>query len=136
MLHGETIPSRRVLVVDDEPMVCHAVKMMLEFDGHKVTTVNGPKEALVVFKPGAYDVVLTDFAMPGMTGRDLIKEIHKIDPAQRTVVITAYAEVLPPTGANMVIPKPFMLADLRKALAQLCPEPGEQSSVAAFPNNM
>lgn len=112
-------------------MVCHAVKMMLEFDGHLVTTVNGPKEALGVFKPGAYDVVLTDFAMPGMTGRDLIKEIHKIDPSQRTVVITAYAEVLPATGANMVIPKPFMLADLRKALAQLCPEPGGEQPIAA-----
>lgn len=117
---GASVPARRVLVVDDEPMVCHAVRMMLEFDGHDVTTATAPQEALTIFKPGKFDLVLTDFAMPGMTGRELIAAIRKLDPTQPIALITAYAEILPPTGANLVIPKPFMLADLRNALSQLC----------------
>ena len=104
-------------------MVCQAVKMMLEFDGHHVTMVEHPAKALEIFKPGIFDVVLSDFAMPEMNGDELIQEIRKMAPGQRAAIITAYAEVLPPTHADLVIPKPFMLADLREAMGKLCPGP-------------
>src|SRR5712692_1416173 len=62
------LPKRRILVVDDEPFVCDAVKMMLNFDGHVVETASNGKEALALFDKGKFDLVITDFAMPSMKG--------------------------------------------------------------------
>src|SRR5260370_21052261 len=60
------IPQCRILVVDDEPFVCDAVKMMLSFDGHIVETASNGKEALALFDKGKFDVVINHFAMPTM----------------------------------------------------------------------
>src|SRR5258706_9791557 len=68
-------PPRRILVVDDEPFVCDAVKMMLMFDGHIVETANNGKEALDIFSTGKFDLVITDFAMPSMKGDELAAQI-------------------------------------------------------------
>src|SRR5206468_12229838 len=57
-------PQRRILVVDDEPFVCDALKMMLTFDGHIVETASNGKEALAMFEVGKFDLIITDFAMP------------------------------------------------------------------------
>jgi len=55
-----SVPKKRILVVDDEPFVCDAVKMMLAFDGHDVSTADDAKEALSVFEAGKFDLVITD----------------------------------------------------------------------------
>lgn len=119
---------KRILVVDDEPFVCDAVRMMLEFDGHEVTTAGAPRDALAFYRPGNFDLVFTDFSMPGMNGIEFTKAIRSIEPNQRVIVITAYAEVLPPTGADAVIPKPFLLDDLRQTMAKLLGEPARAQS--------
>jgi CheY-like chemotaxis protein len=64
-------PQRRILVVDDEPFVCDAVKMMLAFDGHSVETASSAKDALALFEKSKFDLVITDFAMPAMKGDEL-----------------------------------------------------------------
>jgi CheY-like chemotaxis protein len=119
-------PPRHILVVDDEPFVCDAVKMMLHFDGHVVETANCAEDALVLFEPGKYDVVITDYAMPKMRGDALAAAIKKRSPNQPVVMITAYAEMLQ-TGSNVlqgvdvVISKPFLLENLREAIAKVAP---------------
>src|SRR6516164_9730783 len=119
-------PPRRILVVDDEPFVCDAVKMMLAFDGHAVETANSGKEALALFKNGKFDVIITDFAMPSMKGDELAAAIKAISPTQPVVMITAYAEMLkssgnPMTGVDFLISKPFLLEDLRRAITKVVP---------------
>src|SRR5206468_8124896 len=74
--------QRRILVVDDEPFVCDAVKMMLNFDGHVVETASNGKEALAMFEKGKYDLVITDFAMPKMKGDELAAAIKERSPKQ------------------------------------------------------
>jgi CheY-like chemotaxis protein len=118
------IPSRHILVVDDEPFVCDAVKMMLTFDGHRVDTANGAKEALALFEKEKYDVVITDYAMPTMKGDDLATAIKKVVPDQPIVMVTAYAEMLrtsdqPLKGVDFVISKPFLLEHLREAIRKV-----------------
>lgn len=111
--------SRRVLVVDDEPLVCEAVKMLLAFDGHTVDTANGGKEALEKFSPGKYDVVFTDLYMPPMNGDDLAAKIKAQDPKQPVIMITAFTEQLhnqPPRCVDYLVSKPFLIKDLRAAL--------------------
>ncbi len=119
-------PKRRILVVDDEPFVCDAVKMMLAFDGHSVETAGNGKEALAMFEAGKFDVVITDFAMPAMKGDELAAAIKARSPSQPVVMITAYAEMLkvsgnPMTGVDCVISKPFLLEDLRRAITKVAP---------------
>jgi CheY-like chemotaxis protein len=115
------ISPRRILVVDDEPYVCDAVRMMLAFDGHQVETAGSGKEALSHFAKGKYDVVITDYAMPGMKGDELALAIKSIAPEQPIVLITAYAEMLksadtPLTGVDSIVSKPFLLENLRAAI--------------------
>ena len=121
-------PQRRILVVDDEPLVCDAVKMMLEFDGHEVQTAPGGKEALAALEKSKFDLVITDFEMPGMKGDELAAAIKVRDPGQPVVLITAYAEMLeasgnPLTGVDSLISKPFLLENLREAITKVSPAP-------------
>ena len=115
--------SKRILVVDDEPFVCDAVKMMLEFDGHKVETASSARAALEIFTENKYDLVITDYAMPQMKGDELALRIRERAPEQAIVLITAYAEMLkasqsPLTGIDGVVSKPFLLEDLRATIAK------------------
>jgi CheY-like chemotaxis protein len=124
-MSAPAFPQRRILVVDDEPFVCDAVKMMLNFDGHVVETANNGKEALALFDQGQFDLVITDFAMPSMKGDELAAAIKARAPNQPVVMITAYAEMLqtaghPLKGVDAVISKPFLLENLREAIAKVC----------------
>ena len=120
-------PKKRILVVDDEPFVCDAVKMMLAFDGHDVVTANSAREALGVLDKEQFDLVITDFAMPGMKGDELAAAIKTRSPAQPIVMITAYAEMLHSSGRQLpgvdfVVSKPFLLEHLRNAIATVLPD--------------
>ena len=120
-MNKPTIVSRRILVVDDEPFVSDAVKMMLTFDGHQVVTANSGQEALALFEKEKYDLVITDYAMPVMKGDELAMIIKARNPEQPIVLITAYAEMLkashhPLSGVDFIISKPFLLDNLREAI--------------------
>ena len=119
--------QRRILVVDDEPFVCDAVKMMLAFDGHLVETANSGAQALAILERSRFDVVITDFAMPPMKGDELAAAIKARNPKQPVVMITAYAEMLqassnPLPGIDFMISKPFLLENLREALMKVVPK--------------
>ncbi len=121
-MSAPVIVPKKILVVDDEPFVCDAVKMMLNFDGHEVETAASGKAALDLFAPGKYDLVITDYAMPQMKGDELALQLRSRAPQQPIVLITAYAEMLkssdsPLTGIHSVVSKPFRLDDLRSAVA-------------------
>jgi two-component system response regulator TrcR len=122
------LSQRHILVVDDEPFVCDAVKMMLSFDGHVVETATNGKDALDKFDSAKFDVVITDFAMPAMKGDELAAAIKSRDPKQPVVMITAHAEMLrssdtPLAGVDFIISKPFLLENLREALAKVASLP-------------
>lgn len=121
------------MVVDDEPAVCGAIKMMLDFDGHEIRTAGSGKEALSVLEHDKFDVVFTDYSMPEMKGDALAIAIKQNLPNQPVVMITAHADVLkssgnPLTGVNFLIGKPFLLQDLRTAVARVLPETRELSA--------
>ncbi len=127
------IQTRRILVVDDEPFVCEAVKMMLTFDGHSVKTANSAKDALTILETEAFELVITDFSMPTMKGDELALQIKARLPKQPVIMITAYAEMLQSsgqalTGVDCLIGKPFLLEDLREAILKVLPETGSAQS--------
>jgi CheY-like chemotaxis protein len=116
----------RILVVDDEPAVGDAIKMMLKFDGHAVQTASGSKEALSLLEQGKFDLIITDYSMPGMKGDELAAVIKQRLPHQPIIMISAYAEMLkssgnPLPGVDFILSKPFFMADLREAMARVLP---------------
>lgn len=125
-MKAPAFPQRRILVVDDEPLVCDAVKMMLDFDGHVVKTAGNGRDALAMLEKDQFDLVITDFEMPAMKGDELAAAIKARMPKQPVVMITAYSEMLqasgnPLRGVDMMISKPFLLENLREAIAKVTP---------------
>jgi CheY-like chemotaxis protein len=117
---------RQILVVDDEPLVCETVMMLLESEGHSVTRANSGQQALSLFQPGRFDLIFTDFFMPSMTGEQLAIAIKLQAPAQPIVMLTAYPEKLqsrerPPSVVDLFIGKPFELDSLRGAITRFSP---------------
>jgi CheY-like chemotaxis protein len=111
----------RILVVDDEPAVSGAIKMMLEHDGHKVQTANNGMEALSLLEESRFDLVTTDFFMTGMKGDALAAAIKERLPDQPVLMISANGAIAKSSGDNLpgvdlVISKPFLLEDLRRAV--------------------
>jgi CheY-like chemotaxis protein len=108
-----------VLAVDDDALVLFNTVAMLEDLGHTVLEAGSGAEALAQLRRAPVDVVVTDQAMPGMTGLQLIQAIKAQWPDTAIILATGYAEM--PGGVDLAIPrlaKPFDERDLVKALAK------------------
>jgi CheY-like chemotaxis protein len=113
--------QKKILVVDDEPQICEAVRMLLEFYGHEVMTAANGNEALALFDQGRFDLVITDYTMPGMKGDELALALKARVPGQPVIMLTAHAEMLktvavPLAGVDQLVSKPFRFADLQNAI--------------------
>jgi CheY-like chemotaxis protein len=116
--------ARRILVVDDNPLVCVSIRRMLEVDGHNVLIATSGKAAMALFQRDVFDLILVDYLMPGMNGDELAGAIKALDPKPRVAMITAYSEVLNtsgklPDGVDLMLSKPLELQQLRNAIKQL-----------------
>ena len=80
--------------MDDEPLVCQSVQLLLEDDGYVVDGAKSGAEALALFEPGKLDMIFTDYFMPGMKGDRLAAAIKKRSPKQPVVMLTAFPEKL------------------------------------------
>ena len=115
---------KKILVVDDEPSVCETVKMLLEFDGHTVVMADDAERALGLFDDGQFDVVVTDYTMPGMKGDELAVALKARVPGLPVIMVTAHAEMFKSrpdalAGVDCLVSKPFQLADLRNAIKKV-----------------
>ncbi len=120
-LRAEEIRSCRVLVVDDDPVVAAGTVAMLEDLGHAATEVPSGDAALQLLgaKPDI-DLVLTDHAMPGMTGTELARRIRHSWPEMLVVIATGYAEL--PADGGLDLPrlsKPYRQQELAALVATL-----------------
>jgi PAS domain S-box-containing protein len=107
-----------VLAVDDDNLVLTNTAAMLEDLGHQVLVAGSGSEALALLAEHAVDLVITDYAMPQMTGLQLAHEIEARRPGLGVVIATGYAEL--PPGAREDIPrlaKPYSQAELARLLA-------------------
>lgn len=88
--------NERILFVDDEPILVKLGKKRLEIQGYTVQGATDPLSALSMFKadPAAFDLLITDMAMPGMTGDQLLSEILGIRPRMPAMLCTGYSETI------------------------------------------
>jgi PAS domain S-box-containing protein len=113
---GRTRPLS-VLAVDDDALVLMNTSAMLEDLGHTVFEAKSGAEALRILRATEVDLVITDQAMPHMTGAQLAVAIKSEWPRIPVIIATGYAE-MPPDAANLPrISKPFRQADIAQAVA-------------------
>ena len=122
-MEQKIIRGKRILLVDDEPSVREAFRMMLKFDGHSVTEANDGAEALDLFTRGQIDLVVTDFEMPVMKGNELAVRIKKLAPKQPILMITGCGKELGDSEnpVDSILNKPFTMDNLCEAIAKLLP---------------
>jgi CheY-like chemotaxis protein len=112
----------RVLLVEDDPSVRHAAKLVLEQLGHAVVPAENVAGALAIVRTGGqqFDVVLTDAVMPGRSGSDLAATLGEEKPGLPVIIMSGYAEEVAggddATGV-VFLEKPFTPPSVTRAIA-------------------
>ena len=83
----------RVLVVDDEPMVCLALTNWLEEENYFAQALEDGPQAVKAVREENWDIVLLDLRMPGMDGMEVLKQVKEIAPQTVVIMMTAYASI-------------------------------------------
>ncbi len=123
---GETVVRRlSILLVEDDDVVIEVLHDAIQSFGHDVVQARDVNSALALCRERPFDCVVTDFAMPGRTGRELAEEIRRHYPAMRIVMLSGLANVvrdLEDTHVfDVVLPKPVDFGELRLAILRLFP---------------
>ena len=115
--------SLTVLLVDDHPEVRSTTAAVLEDSGHKVVEAGNGADALVLLKKREcdFDLLISDYAMPHLSGTDFLREARLICPDVAALLITGYAEtdLIRDQDVEMLL-KPFTPAVLEAAIARAC----------------
>ena len=126
---------RRILVVDDQPIILELLQQQLQEDGHEIETANDGHEALEKLGSARYDLLLTDQSMPGMTGEELAQAAREKHPQLAVVLLTGFGggdmdmdHEMP--GVDIVLGKPATQVDLRRAIVQAMQRPSEMVTAA------
>ena len=124
---------KKILVIDDEALVGDTIRRVLELESHEVKMANSGEQALAVFEPGKFDVVIIDYEMPVMKGDQVAAAIRSQAPHQKILMITAYGEGLRAQGrfplpVDGVVTKPFDFRELLKTVRQLAASPSPNSA--------
>lgn len=119
--HGE-----RVLLVEDEPALAQMSARRLESLGYHVTVETDAVHALGTFgaRPRDFDLVISDYLMPGMVGLDLARAVHNVRPELPIALLTGFIEELPEAtlrtaGVRRLIGKPATLLELAEAVREV-----------------
>jgi len=115
-----SVPRLSVLVVDDDSLVLTSTVLLLEDLGHRVLSVTSGAQALNLFDQGeVIDLMITDMAMPHMSGAQLAHAVRLLKPDLPIILATGYAERLEGFAAQLPrLPKPFTQLNLLEVIAQ------------------
>ena len=123
------LPSLRILLVDDDPVLLRSLEDILRAEGHIVTAASGGEAGIDTFRLAheqgcSFDAVITDLGMPYVDGRQVACGVKALDPTMRVILLTGWgmrlkAEGDIPAHVDSVLSKPPKLRDLREALFAL-----------------
>jgi PAS domain S-box-containing protein len=108
----------RILAVDDDPIVLLNTATTLADIGHEVLQAHSARAALALLEQYDVDLLLTDYAMPGMTGGELVSKAREVRPGLKAVIVSGYADL--PEGVSLDVPrlaKPFSDTELASIVA-------------------
>lgn len=117
--------AKQIMIIDNEEGLCRMMAAVLMDDGHAVRTFTDPLEAVEMFRPGVWDLVISDIKMPGIDGLEVLQRIKAREADIPVIIITAFATVdmsiqALRKGAYDMLTKPFepdeLLFRVRNAL--------------------
>jgi CheY-like chemotaxis protein len=118
-----------VLLVEDEPLLLKTVRRMIEQHGHRVVAAASSQDALALAaREPNIDLVVTDLALPGMLGSELVKRLRTVRPALRVLYTSGWdpassGMALASDGSEAFLSKPFTAAELDDRLSELLGTP-------------
>ncbi|MGV3771550.1 MAG: hybrid sensor histidine kinase/response regulator [Verrucomicrobiales bacterium] len=132
---SENTTVARILILDDEASIAELLGEMLQLLGHSPVLCNSPMHALEILKTQTFDLVLSDFRMPAMNGKQFYIEAIKIRPqlANRFIfltgdVVTEDTQDFLQSSGNPHLPKPFQLKNVEKAVQKMLNDTTASSS--------
>ena len=120
-------PRRRILLIDDDPLVRLALAMLLREAGHVVEEAEGGAAGLAHLSERPVDLVLTDLRMPGLTGWDVARAVKAKKPRLPVVLVTGSVHSIAVdqperTFVDAVLPKPCRIEELQAVIGRLTGE--------------
>jgi len=115
----------KVLVIDDERVICDACRLVLEEKGHRVERRLTGKDGLLAIEHSPYDIILLDMKLPDIDGTQILKTINAKAPAPCVIVMTGYSTMsnalqAMKLGAADYLAKPFTDDELIAAIEKSC----------------
>jgi PAS domain S-box-containing protein len=113
----------RILVVDDEAVVRKSIIDVLTADGHTVDSATNGVDGLEKVAAGWFDLVITDRAMPEMSGDQFAATVKQMMPDKPIVMLTGFGELMSargehPTGVDLIVSKPVTRSELQRAVSE------------------
>lgn len=113
----------KIMVLDDEPIVCKRLKPALEKQGYRVDTFTLSSEAMEQIQQVEYDIIITDLKMKGIDGMQLLTEAKRRSPKTEVIVITGFATMDTAKesfhkGVFDFIAKPFKLSEIQEVVSR------------------
>ena len=116
---GDSETGLRILVADDDAGVRDVAATLLQELGHEVVLATGGREAVGLLEQLEFDLLMTDFAMPDMTGLDVAARARSLHPGMAVMVATGYADsALLDERDEIVLRKPFGIDELKAKVSE------------------
>ena len=116
---------RRILVIDDESVICDACRLVLAEKGHSVDHCLTGNAGLLAIEGGKYDLILLDVKLPDVDGMEILKSVREKGPVPVVIVMTGYSTMsnalqAMKLGAADYLAKPFTDDELIEAIEKSC----------------
>lgn len=118
----------KILVVDDQPDLAESVALLLNEHGHDCTPAGSAADALNLCETMPFDILLADYAMPGMSGLELASEVRRLYPDTAIVIFTAYGSTFyqreeRELQVDAVVQKPVTIDQLQAVFRRVTQRP-------------
>ena len=116
--------GKKIVILDDEPIVCERLKPALEKSGFSVETYTSSQDLIDRLSQEHFDVLVTDLKMRKPDGLDVMRFVQQNHPSTKVIIITGFATVETATealkgGAVDFIAKPFKISQLKELIIRL-----------------
>jgi len=118
----------RLLIVEDEDTLCKSLQRVFSKEGYEVDRSDSAESAFKLLENKSYDLIITDIILPGISGIELMTKYRETNPAQKVIIITAYASLTTAVealkaGASDFIIKPLMHDEIKRAVSRVLDKP-------------
>ncbi|MFH7319766.1 response regulator [Desulfurivibrio sp. D14AmB] len=120
----EELRHLKLLLVEDDELLRNSLELFFENEGCRLLARESAEEGLDILRRQPFDVVITDFRLPGMNGLDFLRALQELQPAAQKILLTAYMNetVLAEAfrlGVHEFIEKPLSTDDVEDALVRI-----------------